>query len=215
MTLLTTRFVDAVGFALEVHGKEKRKHTEIPYLSHLLAVASLVLDHGGNEDEAIAALLHDSIEDGGEAHRTTLRERFGERVARLVEACTDGTREGKALANDPASKAQDWMRRKLGYLRHLEQAEDPGALLVSACDKLHNTLTIVRDVDSLGVERVYARFEKVSRETTLANYESLTRLFERRGPDAVAKLLRKVVDRMHEQLGVRERRTLEDSAAQA
>jgi len=215
MTLLTTRFVAAVGFALEVHGEVPRKGTEVPSLSHLLAVASLVLDHGGDEDEAIAALLHDTIEDGGEVHRKTLRERFGERVAGLVEACTDGTREGKALATDPASKAQDWMRRKLGYLHHLEQAEDPGALLVSACDKLHNTLTIVRDVDSVGADLVYARFEKVSRETTLANYESLTRLFERRGPDAVAKLLRKVVDRMHEQLGVRERRTLEDPAARA
>ena len=95
MTLLTKRLADAVEYARVAHGDQVRTGSDIPYLYHLLAVSSLVLEYGGSEEQAIAGLLHDAVEDGGAHHEAAIRKRFGEAVADIVMDCTDGTAEGR------------------------------------------------------------------------------------------------------------------------
>ena len=137
--VLTQRYADAVAYASTLHADQARKSTTIPYISHLLGVSSLVLEAGGDEDMAIAALLHDGPEDqGGKETLTAIRERFGERVAHIVEGCTD------SLSEDPEDKAP-WKERKVAYLDHLKEADDD-ALTVSLADKLHNARAIVSDL---------------------------------------------------------------------
>lgn len=181
---LTDRFTRAVDYARIAHAGQTRKGTEIPYLTHLLGVAVLVIEHGGDEDQAIAGLLHDTIEDCGEAHAAIIRATFGDRVADIVEACTDGTAEGKGGHVDAEAKRQDWLRRKREYLEHLKHAND-ATLLVSACDKLHNAKAIVQDLDDPEVGKaVFNRF-KGGIIGTLWYYESLSQLlFERAVPPA-------------------------------
>jgi (p)ppGpp synthase/HD superfamily hydrolase len=145
MTVLTGRFVEAVDLARTAHRDQFRKGTRIPYVHHLLAVAALVLEYGGTEDQAIAGLLHDLVEDCGDEYEAVVRERFGDTVAAIVMACTDGTAEGKRAAAS-GDRVADWRARKLAYLRHLREAPDD-ALLVSACDKLHNATSIVTDLE--------------------------------------------------------------------
>ena len=144
---LSQRFVDAVAYAAEAHAGDVRKGSSVPYLTHPLAVAAIALEHGADEDEAIAALLHDVIEDHGPAHRQSIRERFGERVLSIVEACSDS-------AGNPKPP---WKERKLAYLDRLRGAS-PSVLLVSAADKLHNLQSILRDYRSLGNE-LWGRFK--------------------------------------------------------
>ncbi|MFO1303179.1 MAG: HD domain-containing protein [Burkholderiales bacterium] len=135
--LLTNRFRDALVFAAKAHEKQTRKGTAIPYVSHLLAVASLVIEYGGSEDAAIAALLHDAPEDqGGLPMLHKIRTTFGERVAAIVESCTDTFEK----------KKPDWQPRKRAYIAHLAAKDDAEACLVSAADKLHNARAILRDV---------------------------------------------------------------------
>ena len=142
-TVLTDRFTRAVDYAREVHAGDTRKGTTIPYLSHLLAVAALVLEHGGSEDQTIAALLHDAAEDhGGHAQLARIRTAFGDHVAALVEACSD------SLVDEAAAK-EDWWSRKVGYLRRL-RGEDPEAAVVSGADKLHNARAVLGDYRELG-----------------------------------------------------------------
>jgi (p)ppGpp synthase/HD superfamily hydrolase len=181
MTALSERFTRAVDYARIAHATQVRKGSGIPYLYHPLAVASLVIEFGGNEDQAIAGLLHDVVEDCGQAHAAIIREQFGDEVAAIVEACTDGTAEGKASHSDPQAKRKDWMRRKLAYIAHLNDASD-NTLLVSACDKLHNARAIVQDLEA--GHDVFERFTG-KRDGTLAYYYSLAKLFdERRVPSA-------------------------------
>ena len=146
MTVLTERFTHAVDHARVAHAAQVRKGSNIPYLYHLLGVASLVMEFGGNEDQAIAGLLHDTIEDCGAEHEQLIRTQFGDAVADIVVACTDGTAEGKSSLVDAEAKKRDWMQRKLTYLAHLADAPD-AILLVSACDKLHNARAIVQDME--------------------------------------------------------------------
>jgi hypothetical protein len=135
--LLTNRFSDAVDFALVAHCAQVRKGTRIPYLSHLLAVASLVIEHDGDEDAAIAAVLHDAPEDqGGYAMVEQIRARFGDGVANIVVACTDTFESPKP----------DWPPRKTKYVEHLVADASLGACLVSAADKLHNARAILHDL---------------------------------------------------------------------
>lgn len=135
--LLTNRFTEAIDFALVAHCAQVRKGTRIPYLSHLLAVASLVIEHDGDEDAAIAAVLHDAPEDqGGYAMVEQIRARFGDNVAKIVEACTDTFDSPKP----------DWPPRKTKYVEHLATDASPGACLVSAADKLHNARAILHDL---------------------------------------------------------------------
>lgn len=207
MTILTDRFTRAVDHARIAHAAQLRKGTSIPYLTHLLGVATLVIEYGGDEDQAIAGLLHDTIEDCGQAHEPIIRAQFGDRVADIVLACTDGSAENKAVLTDAAAKKRDWLQRKQTYLAHLADAPDD-MLLVSACDKLHNARTIVHDLENPKVgTKVFDRF-KSGRDGTLAYYESLLQIFTRRGTKPVAQL-ESVIAQMHSLAGVSERRPLE------
>jgi (p)ppGpp synthase/HD superfamily hydrolase len=163
--VLTARFEDAFRYACIAHAGQVRKGTAIPYVSHLIAVASLVLEHGGDEDAAIAGLLHDAAEDaGGELRLEDIRGRYGEMVASAVKGCTDTMETPK-----PA-----WRQRKEMYHRHLETAA-PTTLLVSCCDKLHNARSIVNNLRVQG-EELWKKFNG-GKEGTLWYYETLAGIF--------------------------------------
>jgi hypothetical protein len=171
---LTGRFVDAVRYAADAHGDQVRKGTEVPYVSHPLAVAALVLEYGGDDVQATAALLHDVVEDcGGLPRLHDVRSTFGEEVAGLVAALSDSiTEEGQPK--------EDWRSRKVAYLRHLGElvvAEHPAAL-VSLCDKLHNARAIVADaMDPEGPgAAVWDRFTASAQETAWY-YQQLAAIF--------------------------------------
>ena len=164
-----TRYDNALDLAARAHSGQIRKGTEnalglaVPYITHPVAVSALVVRYGGDEDQAIAALLHDVLEDGGSQWATPIREQFGERVLAMVEACTDGV-------PDATGQKPPWKSRKEAYLAHLASATDE-ALLVSACDKLHNLQAIVADVQEIG-DKVFERFT-ASKEETLWYYGEL------------------------------------------
>jgi (p)ppGpp synthase/HD superfamily hydrolase len=183
--VLTERFILAMDYAREAHASQTRKGTPIPYVAHLLGVASLVLDYGGDEDQVIAGLLHDTIEDQGEHHEALIRQRFGDRVADIVLACTDGTQEGKAAATTPEARRADWEQRKRRYLAHLGEAPDD-ALLVSGCDKLHNARAIVADLNAIG-PAVFDRFTG-KRDGTLWYYREIADVFASRGVPMAGEL---------------------------
>jgi (p)ppGpp synthase/HD superfamily hydrolase len=152
---LTDRFADALGYAEKLHRNQTRKGNDIPYVAHLLAVAATVLEWGGDEDTAIAALLHDAVEDqGGLATAQVIRERFGESVADLVLACTD------SISEDPSQKPP-WEARKRAYIAKLARA-DRQVALITAADKLHNLTAIVRDVRTYG-SKTLSRFNAPDR----------------------------------------------------
>src|SRR3954466_12341503 len=135
---LTDRFNEALVFTAELHCQQTRKgEGEIPYISHLLGVASLVIEAGGDEDMAIAALLHDAVEDqGGYETLGKIRERFGERVAHIVEGCTD---------DFTGHNSTPWCDRKTKYISHLRDDVDEETRIVSLADKVHNARTILLD----------------------------------------------------------------------
>jgi (p)ppGpp synthase/HD superfamily hydrolase len=138
--VLGDRFIAGVREAVRLHAHQPRKGKDIPYISHLLAVAGLVLEHGGDEDQAIAALLHDGPEDqGGEATLAIIRERFGERVGAIVAACSDTFETPKP----------PWRERKEAYIAHLAE-KGPDVWPVTLADKVHNARTIVADLRELG-----------------------------------------------------------------
>ena len=164
--ILSQRFEDALVYAARLHAKQIRKGTTIPYVSHLLSVASIVLEHGGNEVEAIAALLHDAIEDqGGAETREEIRRRFGDAVVSIVDGCTDA----EVIPKPP------WKERKEQYIARLSHAS-PSILLVSAADKLHNARAILGDYRALG-ENLWDRFNG-GKEGTLCYYKSLVDAFK-------------------------------------
>jgi GTP pyrophosphokinase len=167
------RLHEALDYAAEAHNGQLRKGTPNPYLGHLIGVCSLVLDYGGDEEQAIAGLLHDVIEDCGLEHADRLRAMFGARVADIVQGCTDGT-------PDEAGEKAPWRERKEAYLSHLANAHTD-TLLVSACDKLHNARAIVADVRANG-PGVFSRF-KAGREGTLWYYGRLAKVFAERMGD--------------------------------
>lgn len=201
MTMLTKRYSDAVDYARIAHAGQIRKGSNIPYLYHLLAVSSLVLEYGGNEDQAIAGLLHDVLEECGALHEDVIRSRFGEPVAAIVKDCTDGTAEQKAVP--PEDKKRNWWERKLKYLAHLH-AEPDASLLVSGCDKLHNARAIVADLSDPGVGlAVFDRFTG-GRDGTLRYYEAIALVLASRNAP-MARVFDETVARMHELAGARER----------
>ena len=164
---LGPRFLRAFQFAAEKHAGQTRKASTIPYIAHLMSVASLVLEAGGDEDLAVAALLHDVVEDcGGAPMLKEVQRRFGKRVAHIVDGCTD-------FDTDPKPP---WRERKENYLRHLKTA-DVGTRLVSAADKLNNIRSILTDYREVG-ESVWARFNG-GREGTLWYYRALRDEFRR------------------------------------
>ncbi len=148
---LSSRFSEALRGAADLHAKQVRKGTKIPYIAHLLGVASIALHHGADEDEAIAALLHDAIEDapldlGANWVRNWLRFRFGEGVLSIVEGCTDAD-----VSPKPA-----WLARKEAYIARVPK-EPASVILVSASDKLHNASAILSDFRELG-DKLWKRF---------------------------------------------------------
>ncbi len=161
-----SRLSIAVSYAMTIHAGQTRKGTDIPYVSHLLGVASLVLEHGGDEEQAIAGLLHDAIEDCGIEHEDEILRRFGPRVAGIVRACTDAD----VIPKPP------WKERKLAYIAHLETV-DRDALLVSCCDKLHNARAILTDLATHG-DALFDRFNG-GRDGTLWYYQVLADAFLR------------------------------------
>jgi len=165
---LGSRLQRAFRYAAAKHAGQTRKQTAVPYLSHLMAVTSLVLEAGGDEDMGIAALLHDVVEDcGGMPRLREIRRRFGPRVAKIVEGCTDSFVNPKL----------EWMVRKGEYLKKLKHHDDE-TRLVSACDKLHNVRTVIADYRQDG-ERIWRRFNG-GREGTLWYYRALSNEFQRR-----------------------------------
>jgi len=169
---LTARFERALTFAAQLHADQVRKGTDIPYIAHLLGVASLVLEYGGGEDEAIAALLHDAVEDqGGPATRARIQALFGRTVADIVDGCTD---------TDETPKPP-WRARKEAYLAHLPTAA-PAVLLVSAADKLYNATSILRAYRDVGAD-VWSRFS-AGRGEQLWYYRALVTAFRTAGAPA-------------------------------
>ena len=161
----TARFEEALVYATRLHATQLRKGSQIPYVAHLLGVASIVMEYGGGEDEAIAALLHDAIEDqGGDPTRQEIRRRFGERIAAIVEGCTDA---------DTVPKPP-WKQRKANYIAHLPKAS-PSVLLVSAADKLSNARAILGDYRTLG-EGLWKRFTG-RKDGTLWYYRELVKVY--------------------------------------
>ena len=183
--MLTDKFSKAVAVANYAHYDQTRKGTTIPYIAHPLAVASLAIEFGANEDQAIAALLHDAIEDGGAEYEQIILQNFGESVLAMVQGCTDGV-------PDANGEKADWWDRKSAYLDHLEKAADD-VLLVSGADKLHNARAIVIDLREVG-PAVFDRF-KVGMKGTLWYYRNLADIFKRRG-SPMAKQLEAAVSEM-------------------
>jgi GTP pyrophosphokinase len=160
------------------------------------------MEAGGDQDEAIAALLHDAIEDQGDDYpggREALRERirsdFGERVLEIVNACTDDDLFPKPKGGTFADAAEVWRKRKEAYLEHLRHVNDRGVLLVSCADKLHNTRSMLRDYRSMG-EAVWERFTTQSREDQLWVYRGLCGVYLEKGVGAMAEEIGETLDRL-------------------
>lgn len=184
---LTDRFDRALVYATHIHGAQVRKGTSVPYVAHLLAVAATVLEYGGNEDMAIAGLLHDAAEDQGGARRLDdIRHRFGENVAEIVADLSD------SLAEKDGEK-EEWRARKERYLAHLADC-DRDTLLVSLADKTHNARSILRDLRKSEVGRaIWKRFSR-TREDQLWYYRGLSAVFAEKLPGQLAEELAEVVD---------------------
>jgi (p)ppGpp synthase/HD superfamily hydrolase len=181
---LGPRFLRAFNFAAEKHAGQTRKASTIPYVAHLMGVASLVLEFGGDEDQAIAALLHDVVEDcGGAPMLKEVRRRFGSRVAKIVDGCTDS-------ATDPKPP---WRERKETYIRHLKTA-DAETRLVSAADKLNNVRSILSDYRDVG-ESVWERF-KGGRDGILWYYRALLQEFLPRKPNRLIRELELAIEEL-------------------
>jgi (p)ppGpp synthase/HD superfamily hydrolase len=172
---LGPRFLRAFDFAAEKHAGQTRKASTTPYIAHLMGVSSLVLEFGGDEDMAIAALLHDVVEDcGGAPVLREVRRRFGSRVAKIVDGCTDSDTDPKP----------PWRERKETYIRHLKEADEE-TRLVSAADKLNNVRSILSDYREVG-ESIWARFNG-GREGTLWYYRALLQEFLRCKPNRLIR----------------------------
>ena len=186
---LTARFTRAVNYARIVH-IDYRKRTEVPYMAHLLGVASLVMGACGDvsfpvtEDMVIAALLHDAVEDQGGWHRLhDIQANFGAEVAAIVKGCTD------SFEQDP-SKKSEWEPRKQSYIDRLPNESD-GTLLVSAADKLYNARAILEDYRNIG-PKVWSRFQ-VGREKQLWYFDELLKVYQKRGSNRLTEELKRVV----------------------
>jgi (p)ppGpp synthase/HD superfamily hydrolase len=163
--MLSHRFTEALIYATQLHATQVRKGSGVPYIAHLLGVASIALEYGANQDEAIAALLHDAIEDqGGNATREEIRRRFGDIVTEIVDGCTDAD----TIPKPP------WRQRKEDYIAHLPTAS-ASVRLVSAADKLYNAATILKDYRILG-DSIWSRF-KGGKEGSLWYYRALVVAF--------------------------------------
>jgi GTP pyrophosphokinase len=188
MGSLGERFDDALAYAARVHREQLRKASGVPYVSHLLGVCSLVLEDGGDEDEAIAALLHDAVEDQGGAPRLEeIRQRYGPRVAMIVDGCSD---------TDVVPKPP-WRARKEAYIAHLaDPATDASVLRISAADKLHNARSVIADRRVVGDE-IWSRFN-APRDEQLWYYRAVLDILEKRLPGRLASELATAVEELRQ-----------------
>jgi len=181
---LTNRFEEALVYANRLHAKQKRKGTNIPYVAHLLTVAALVLEQGGDEDQAIAALLHDAIEDqGGLPIQEEIQKRFGDRVTAIVVGCTDAD----TIPKPP------WRERKERYIAHIRTAPIE-VRRVSMADKLHNARSVLTDFRQIGHE-VWERF-RGGKEGTLWYYRAMVEAFRETGNSSIIDELDRVVSEL-------------------
>lgn len=188
--LLSSRFGDALEYAFRLHREQMRKGSQVPYIAHLLSVTALVLENGGDEDQAIAALLHDAAEDqGGQETLAEIRRRYGERVADIVEGCTDTFEDPKP----------SWKPRKDAYLTHLLSAS-PDVRRVSLADKVHNARTILADLGQMG-DSLWERFTG-RKDGTLWYYRSLVDTFRQVDTSPLVDELARVVDEIEVLAGV-------------
>lgn len=184
--MLTQRFGDALILAFELHGTQYRKGTQIPYFAHLMAVASLVMEFGGDEDQAIAALLHDAVEDqGGLATLALIREKFGDYVAGMVDECSDSF----VLPKPP------WRERKARYLERVKTISR-NARLITLADKLHNARTILAELEIRG-DKVWEKFNG-GKDGSLWYYRSMANFFLNKDPGFLARELDQVVRKLEE-----------------
>jgi (p)ppGpp synthase/HD superfamily hydrolase len=189
MAGLTRRFDDALLYAHAAHASQSRKGTGVPYIGHLLGVTSIVIDDGGTEDEAIAALLHDAAEDaGGRERLADIRAHFGPAVAKIVEDCTDSF----------ATPKESWKERKEQYVRHARTL-DASSLRVSAADKVHNSYAILRDLRNEG-ETAWNRFQ-AGPDDVLAYYQGLVRAYRDAGGGRLVDELDRIVRGIEREMG--------------
>jgi (p)ppGpp synthase/HD superfamily hydrolase len=186
MTKLTDKFESALIYATRLHARQIRKISGVPYIAHLLSVAALVLEAGGTEEEAIAALLHDSIEDqGGKSTREEVRRLFGETVVAIVDGCTECDTEPKP----------PWEERKQRYLTNLRHAS-PSVRRVSLADKLHNAHSLLTDYHLKG-SSIWSEF-KAGREGTLWFYRELQQIYTETGSDWMTEEFTRVVQELEQ-----------------
>jgi len=187
---LGPKFQEALTYAAALHNSQTRKASDVPYIGHLLSVAGLVLEAGGTETEAIAALLHDAAEDqGGEATLTEIDTRFGATVAQIVEECSDTV----VVPKPP------WRERKQRYIEHLNTVSD-SAIRVSSADKLDNARAILRDLRRLG-PAVWERFNTKDAHEHLWYYRSLLDVYRRRSDSWVVDELGRVIEVLEREIG--------------
>jgi (p)ppGpp synthase/HD superfamily hydrolase len=185
MHKITNDLARALSLALDAHSTQMRKGSGTPYISHPLAVAAIAIEFGADEEQAKAALMHDTVEDGGQLYLERIHNEFGARVAAIVLGCTD-------CVGDTTGSKPPWLARKKNYLAHLESARHD-VLLVCASDKLHNARSIVSDLQVTGLA-VFDRFS-ATQEQTLWYYSSLADIFTRRDV-AIAPSLNRAVLQM-------------------
>jgi (p)ppGpp synthase/HD superfamily hydrolase len=187
--VLTERFFAAAALANEVHGGHRRLGTQVPYAAHLLIVTGLVLEDGGDETQAIAALLHDAVEDGGgRPMLERIRHAFGRDVAAIVEACSD------SLDGDDSGT---WRQRKEAYLAHLPAVTDDAVLRVALADKVHNARSIVRDYRAEG-HALWDRFTNKTLDDQLWYYRALLDFFGERHPGPLVEDLRRALSELED-----------------
>lgn len=179
--VVTPRFIEALGYAARLHAKQNRKRTERPCVGHLLSVTAIVMEYGGDEEMAIAALLHDAVEDqGGLPRLREIRKKFGTRVARIVDGCTDSYTEPKP----------PWRERKVAYIERVASEVDD-VRIVSAADKLSNVRETIHDL-RLHKDAVFEKFQG-RKEGTLWYYRALVDVFRKAGPNALIDELHRAV----------------------
>jgi (p)ppGpp synthase/HD superfamily hydrolase len=178
---VTARFIEALGYAARLHARQIRKRTTRPYIGHLLSVTSIVIEYGGDEEMAIAALLHDAVEDqGGLPRLREIRKKFGARVAYIVDGCTDAYTEPKP----------PWRQRKLAYIERVS-GESTEVRFVSAADKLANARETLHELRVQG-DSVFEKFEG-KKDGTLWYYRALVEVFLKTGPNPLVEELDRVV----------------------
>jgi len=186
--ILGSRFESAIAMAMRLHSTQVRKGNGSPYIGHLLAVTSLVVENGGTEDEAIAAILHDAVEDqGGHSALHEIRSEFGNKVANVVAECTDTFEAQKS----------PWRKRKEDYIATIP-SKSASARLVSIADTIHNAQSLLNDFSATGHE-LWERFNG-GRNGTLWYYRTLAEAFEKTGPQQLAMQLRSLIGQLDDTL---------------